>query len=1347
PDDQPVVYSKGSITIESESTAAPKIDLRQTISTCNKDIITAQQCYKIFEDMGMEYGAGHKGIKEILVGRNSVVAKLDLNESDIYEQSKYCLHPGLFDSALQTGVGMLSLQSLSKTLVLPFALESIRVFTKIKNRTWVIVSYSAGSNSDSKLQKLDIDLCDESGVVCVRLKGLSLRKVLPNPKRESFDIVLAEPQWNVSETILRHIDNYSSHIIFFCEVNDSLKDKIEIQLPNSEVIWFTSLSDTIEQRYEDYSVGIFTKIQSLFKKIHLGRVFFQVIIFAEGDRSILSGLVSLLQTANLENSSFIGQLIEVDTEDANDAEHVNTIVLDNARMPEDKLIRHINGKRLVSGWRRFATACHSSDCVFRKCWKNNATYLITGGMGGLGYIFANEITRQIQDVNLILTGRSEIDATIQNKIDYLLSNGANAIYIATDVADKVAVEAMVQKIQTEFGELNGIIHSSGIIEDNLILNKDIAEFKRVLSPKIQGVVNLDQCTRSIALDFFVLFSSVAGCIGNVGQVDYVAANAFLNGFSRYRNSLVERGQRSGRTLSINWPLWKDGGMRVSRETEDMIFRSTGMCAMNSTDGIEAFYAAIESNMEWVMVLYGNAKKIENKIISVSSKTVTDRKEKSIGNVTGVLDREKESKTNSVPALKFKKILEVKLVDIVEKILKIESEFIDFNKEFSSFGFDSIGLTEFSNRINEEFGIELTPMVFYEYPTIGKFIDFLSLEHKDKCSELQLNEADIDLHVIDSEELTSSSPPENFLNISQISKPEVTPLSAIQALSSDNLESQQTHDSIAVIGISGCFPMAEDIDDFWNVLVEGVDCISEIPSTRWDWREIYGDPHTEVNKCNIKWGGFINKVDVFDPLFFGISPKEALLMDPQQRLLMTHVWKVIEDAGHSPESLAGTRTGIFVGTTSTEYGDLILQSGIAIEGYSASGSVASIGPNRMSYLLDLHGPSEPIETACSSSLVAIHRAVEAMKSGGCMLSIVGGVNTIVTPRLHISFNKAGMLSQDGRCKTFSDQANGYVRGEGVGLIFLKWLSDAEKDGDHIYGLIKGSAENHGGRANSLTAPNQGAQARVIQEAHRAAGVEASSISYIEAHGTGTELGDPIEIEGLKKVFQSSSSENSVSENNEGSLLKHSCGLGSVKSNIGHLELAAGIAGVIKVLLQLKHKTLVKSLHCETINPYINLSNSPLYIVDENRYWMPQKDVQGRDLPRRAGVSSFGFGGVNAHVVIEEYIESTICDRESNSLIGNSLNSPIDSPIHNSAESSKNKQHIIVLSAKNQERLKAQVNNILVFINNNNKNDIDTNLQNLAYTLQVGRVCMESKLAVIVENSQEKIKCQSFEAGAK
>jgi len=435
--------------------------------------------------------------------------------------------------------------------------------------------------------------------------------------------------------------------------------------------------------------------------------------------------------------------------------------------------------------------------------------------------------------------------------------------------------------------------------------------------------------------------------------------------------------------------------------------------------------------------------------------------------------------------------------------------------------------------------------------------------------------------------------------------------------------------IAIIGIGGVMPQSRDLNEYWINLVEGKNCITEIPSDRWDWREYYGDPSTEENKTNIIWGGFMPDADKFDPMFFGVSPHEAELMDPQQRLFMETVWQTIENAGYAPSELSGTDTGIFAGVSTKDYHEQLTIQNTKIMAQTSTGMASSILANRISYFLNLTGPSEPVDTACSSALVAVHRAIRAIQNGDCSMAIAGGVNVLASPTLFISFNKAGMLSIDGSCKTFDEKANGYVRGEGSGAVFLKALEDAEKDGDFIYAVIKGSAVNHGGRANSMTAPNPNAQAELLIKAYREAGIPFDTVTYIEAHGTGTPLGDPIEINALKQANQELSSRGSVALNEK------RCAIGAVKSNIGHLESAAGIAGLLKVILSMKYLKIPGNINFNCINPYIDLSDSPFYIVDKTKDWDCLFDEDNREIPRRAGVSSFGFGGSNAHVVLEEY----------------------------------------------------------------------------------------------------------------
>ncbi|MGB8956712.1 MAG: polyketide synthase, partial [Tumebacillaceae bacterium] len=428
--------------------------------------------------------------------------------------------------------------------------------------------------------------------------------------------------------------------------------------------------------------------------------------------------------------------------------------------------------------------------------------------------------------------------------------------------------------------------------------------------------------------------------------------------------------------------------------------------------------------------------------------------------------------------------------------------------------------------------------------------------------------------------------------------------------------------IAIIGMACRFPDANSPEQYWQNLIAGRNSIKEIPPDRWNWQAYWGNPQKEDNKTNSKWGGFIEDVDKFDPLFFNISPKEANYIDPQHRLFLETVWHAIENAGYAPKQLSGRKIGVYAGVSKNDYAELI---GGNIAAYVSTGTVHSILANRISYLLNFHGPSEAVDTACSSSLVALHNALRDIRDGDCEAAIVGGVNALLSPRMYISHAKSGMLSADGQCHTFDESANGYVRGEGVGAIMLKPLDKAIEDRDQILGIIKATAINHGGKSNFLTAPNVAAQADVVLTALKKADVDPRNVGYIEAHGTGTPLGDPIEINGLKKAYGEYFAYKNLPTS------ENYCGLSSVKTNIGHLESAAGMAGIIKVLLGMKHGMVPAVCNFKKINPYISLEQSPFFIASENVEWK-RREIGGQLQPRQGAVSSFGMGGVNAHVIL-------------------------------------------------------------------------------------------------------------------
>ena len=499
------------------------------------------------------------------------------------------------------------------------------------------------------------------------------------------------------------------------------------------------------------------------------------------------------------------------------------------------------------------------------------------------------------------------------------------------------------------------------------------------------------------------------------------------------------------------------------------------------------------------------------------------------------------------------------------------------------------------------------------------------------------------------------------------------------------------EQIAIIGMGLRFPGARDPEFFWKILSEGVDAITEIPAERWNIDEFYDPKPATPGKMIAKYGGFVDQVDLFDPKFFGISPREAESIDPQQRLTLEVAWEALENAGMAPEKLSGSQTGVFIGIGNYDYGKLHSQNLDRLNAYDGPGATLGIAANRLSYVLDLRGPSLVVETSCSSSLVAVHLACQSLQTGESNLCLVGGVSLILSPESNIIFSHAQMMAADGRCKTFDAKADGYVRGEGCGIIVLKRLVEAIRDEDNILAVIKGSAVNQDGLSNGLTAPNGPAQQAVIRKALDNAGVAPARISYVEAHGTGTSLGDPIEIKSLQAVLM------------DGRHSTQTCYIGSVKTNIGHLEPASGIAGLIKTVLSLQHREIPPHLHLDRLNPYIKIENTPFAIPTTLQKW----EVDGET--RLAGVSAFGFGGTNAHVILEEAPALSV-------VVGN-----------NSARS----EHLLTLSAKSERALQELAQSYETKI----KKHPSLSLGDVCFTANTGRSHFNHRLAIVANSTAQ------------
>ncbi|NET90275.1 MAG: aminotransferase class III-fold pyridoxal phosphate-dependent enzyme, partial [Kamptonema sp. SIO1D9] len=507
--------------------------------------------------------------------------------------------------------------------------------------------------------------------------------------------------------------------------------------------------------------------------------------------------------------------------------------------------------------------------------------------------------------------------------------------------------------------------------------------------------------------------------------------------------------------------------------------------------------------------------------------------------------------------------------------------------------------------------------------------------------------------------------------------------------------------IAIIGIGCRFPGANNPQEFGQLLKNGIDAIGEVPQNRWSVEDYYHPEPATPGKMNTRWGGFLAQVSLFDPSFFGISPREASRIDPQQRLVLEVSWEALEDAAISPDSLADSQTGVFIGIGNYDYGRLLCQDESRIDSHHGTGLTLSLAANRVSYFLNLHGPSMAIETACSSSLVAVHTACQNLRNRECEMALAGGVSLMLLPDMTITFSQARMMSPDGRCKTFDAGADGYVRGEGCGMLVLKRLSDAVASGDRILAVIRGSAVNHDGLSNGLTAPNGLAQQAVIRQALCQAGVLPAEVSYVEAHGTGTALGDPVEIRALQAVL------------GEGRQTGQTCSIGSVKTNIGHLEPAAGIAGLIKVVLSLQQEAIFPHLHVKQLNPYLELAGTPFTIPKTYQPWQPKN---GR---RIAGVSAFSFGGSNCHLIVEA--------------------AP---PVTSQEQNSDRPYHLLAISAKTEPALQALAQRYETFLANHPQ----ASLGEICFTANTGRSHFTHRLtAVATTTDQLHQQLQAFNRG--
>ncbi|WP_225798267.1 type I polyketide synthase, partial [Streptomyces aculeolatus] len=798
----------------------------------------------------------------------------------------------------------------------------------------------------------------------------------------------------------------------------------------------------------------------------------------------------------------------------------------------------------------------------------DGTVLITGGTGGLAGLTARHLITEHGVRHLHLASRSGPDhpnaAALGKELGAL---GAQVTITACDTTDPEAVHRLVASVDEQH-PLTAVIHTPGVLDDTILTQLTPETLHPVLAPKVDAAYHLHQATRHLDLAHFVLYSSAAGTLGNPGQANYAAANTYLDALAHHRS-------RQGLpTTSLAWGYWKHTTDLTSHLGDSEVARSDA--ALSTEHGLQLLDAALATPSPYHLCVPLNPATLRTgDRVPALLRDLAPRARRraaaavAAGEVSGLA----QQLAGLSAADQQRLLLDLVRTNASAVLGHSDAAAVDAQAPFNDLGFDSLTAVELRNRLDAATGLRLPATLIFDYPTAQVLAEHIGAE------------------------LLESAPRS----------------AAPQFVSADAAD-----DPVVIVSMACRFPGdVRSAAGLWKLVTEGREGVSGFPTNRgWDLDNLFDPDPAATGKSYTSYGTFLHEADEFDADFFRMNPREALATDPQQRLLLETSWEAFERAGIDPGTLRGSSTAVYAGVIYGDYASRLMQNAPeGFEGYLGNGSAASVASGRVAYTFGLEGPAVTVDTACSSSLVALHLAAQALRNGECDLALAGGVTVMSSPGAFIEFSRQRVLSVDGRCKAFAEAADGTGWGEGVGLVLLERLSDAQRNGHTVLAVLKGSAINQDGASNGLTAPNGPSQQRVIEQALASAGLTPGQVDAVEAHGTGTALGDPIEAQALLATYGREHSP------------ERPLWLGSIKSNIGHTQAAAGVAGVIKMVEAMRHGTLPPTLHVNEPSQHVDWSSGTISLITESTPW-PESDE-----PHRAAVSSFGISGTNAHVVLE------------------------------------------------------------------------------------------------------------------